>query len=64
MALMVTGIYGIKAYRCLNNSWVVLVGLVILRGLSTAMIIMDMTKITVERSLAGDSYTIPPIESR
>jgi len=52
-AFIITGIYGIKAYRCLDNSRIVLVGLVTLRSLSTAFAVLDITKIKVERNLAG-----------
>lgn len=53
LSLLVTGILGVKAYRCLDSSKVVLVGLVFLRTASVAFMILDLINLEAERRLGG-----------
>lgn len=53
-----TGILGVKAYRCLDNSRFVLVMLVLFRCASTAMAVLDMQVVRGIRMLSGEYYTI------
>jgi len=53
LSFLVTGILGVKAYRCLDRSKAVLVGLVLLRTVSTVLLILDLINLVVERQLVG-----------
>lgn len=53
LSFLVTGILGVKAYRCLDRSKVVLVGLVLLQTVSTVLLILDLMNLVVERQLVG-----------
>lgn len=48
-----TGIMGIKAYRCLNNARVVLLVLAILRTTSVGLLILGFTRLDAIRRLSG-----------
>jgi len=54
LSFLVTGILGVKAYRCLDNSKVVLAGLVLLRSTSVGLMIIDMANLDAGRRLAGE----------
>ena len=54
LSLLVTGTLGIKAYRCLDSSRVVLVGLVLLRSAGVALVILDVINLDAGRRLAGE----------
>lgn len=53
LSLLVTGILGVKAYRCLDSSNVVLAGLALLRTASVILIVLDAINLDVGRGLAG-----------
>ena len=53
LSLLVTGILGVKAYRCLDNSKAVLVGLVLLRSATVVLITLDAINLDAGRRLAG-----------
>jgi len=53
LSFLVTGILGVKTYRCLGSSKVVLVGLVLLRTASMTLLILDVISLNVERQLVG-----------
>jgi len=53
LSLLVTGTLGVKAYRCLDGSKVVLVGLALLRTASTVLVILDVITPKVGMQLAG-----------
>ena len=52
-----TGILGIKAYRCLNNSRFVLVILAILRTAMIILCILDLTDYRASRRLSGEYFS-------
>lgn len=53
LSFLVTGVLGVKAYRCLDSSKVVLVALILLRSTSTALMVLDVINLDAERRLAG-----------
>lgn len=53
LSLLVTGILGVKAYRCLDSSNVVLAGLALLRTAGVILIVLDAINLDVGRGLAG-----------
>lgn len=55
-SLLVTGILGVKAYRCLDNSRLVLVVLVALRTAATVLLAIDLASLDSYRSLSGRCY--------
>lgn len=55
-SLLISGILGVKAYRCLDNSRLVLVVLVTLRTAAIVILVLDLASLTSYRSLAGRCY--------
>lgn len=55
-SLLITGILGVKAYRCLDNSRLVLVVLVALRTAALVVLALDLASLHSYRSLAGRCY--------
>lgn len=53
LSLLVTGILGVKAYRCLDNSSVVLSGLALLRTAGVILVVLDAINLDVGSGLAG-----------
>ena len=53
-SFLVTGILGVKAYRCLDSSKVVVVGLVLLQSTSVILMIVDVANLDAGRRLAGE----------
>ncbi|KAF9015302.1 hypothetical protein BDQ17DRAFT_1229006 [Cyathus striatus] len=53
LALLITGILGVKAYKCLSNPPFVLVMLVIFQLASIAMVIMDVITTQASRRISG-----------
>ncbi|KAF8078473.1 hypothetical protein FPV67DRAFT_1648275 [Lyophyllum atratum] len=53
LALLITGILGVKAYKCLNNSRFVMIALVLFQCASIAIVAMDATAIRGTRRLTG-----------
>lgn len=51
--LQMTGVLGTKAYRCLDNSKYVLIGLAVIRTTTIALIILDLIKLTAVRRISG-----------
>ncbi|KAJ3554697.1 hypothetical protein NM688_g2969 [Phlebia brevispora] len=65
-SLLMTGILGIKAYRCLNNSRLVLAVLVTLRTAMLILMVLDITKYRASRRLSGGcmpavNFTLMPV---
>ncbi|KAG0709010.1 hypothetical protein DFH29DRAFT_1036413 [Suillus ampliporus] len=56
LSLLITGILGVKAYRCLDSSRFVLVVLVSLRTAALVLLVLDLVAINSFRSLAGRCY--------
>lgn len=56
LSLLTSGILGVKAYRCLDNSRLVLVVLVALRTTAIVLLALDLTSLNSYRSLAGRCY--------
>ncbi|KII93201.1 hypothetical protein PLICRDRAFT_35385 [Plicaturopsis crispa FD-325 SS-3] len=54
LGILITGILGVKAYRCLNNSRIVLVMLTLFRTSSTVLTILDLVTVPGEKRLTGD----------
>ena len=54
LSFLVTGILGVKAYRCLDSLRVVLVGLALLRSTSVVLMIVDVANLDAGRRLAGE----------
>ncbi|KAG2159575.1 uncharacterized protein EDB93DRAFT_1244367 [Suillus bovinus] len=54
-SLLISGIIGVKAYRCLNNSRLVLVVLVALRTAAIVLLALDLASLNSRRSLSGAS---------
>ncbi|KAF8559218.1 hypothetical protein OG21DRAFT_710042 [Imleria badia] len=52
LSLLVTGIFGVKAYRCLDNNRLVSIVLVALRTAGTVVLILDVIHIRTLRSLS------------
>ncbi|KAI0079570.1 hypothetical protein K474DRAFT_1617326 [Panus rudis PR-1116 ss-1] len=52
-SLLITGILGIKAYRCLNNSYVVLAVLTLLRTAMIVLLCLDIAQFRGFRRLSG-----------
>ncbi|KAG1755138.1 uncharacterized protein EDB91DRAFT_1342835 [Suillus paluster] len=59
LSLLITGILGVKAYRCLDSSRLVLVALVSLRTAALVILILDIVTLTGYRSLSGRCYRPP-----
>ncbi|KAI0051757.1 hypothetical protein FA95DRAFT_202520 [Auriscalpium vulgare] len=58
--LLLTGIFGIKAYRCLSQSRIVLVTLVLLQLGSVAVVSIDLVRMTGSyRTPAGNCSAVP-----
>ncbi|KAG1794045.1 hypothetical protein EV424DRAFT_1450970 [Suillus variegatus] len=55
-SLLISGTLGVKAYRCLDNSRLVLVILVILRTAAIVFLALDLALLNSYRSLAGRCY--------
>ncbi|KAG2061993.1 hypothetical protein BDR06DRAFT_1016013 [Suillus hirtellus] len=55
-SLLMSGILGVKAYRCLDNSRLVLVVLVALRTAAIVLLALDLASLNSYRSLAGRCY--------
>ncbi|KAG1785471.1 uncharacterized protein HD556DRAFT_1422291 [Suillus plorans] len=55
-SLLISGTLGVKAYRCLDNSRLVLVILVILRTAAMVFLALDLALLNGYRSLAGRCY--------
>ncbi|KAG2077157.1 hypothetical protein BDR04DRAFT_1089487 [Suillus decipiens] len=55
-SLLISGILGVKAYRCLDNSRLVLVVLVTLRTAAIIILVLDLASLSSYRSLAGRCY--------
>ncbi|OJA10796.1 hypothetical protein AZE42_00305 [Rhizopogon vesiculosus] len=58
LSLLVTGILGVKAYRCLDNSRLVLVVLLLLRTTALAFLTFELGSLQGLRSLSGRCYRI------
>ncbi|KAG5644757.1 hypothetical protein DXG03_007886, partial [Asterophora parasitica] len=56
LALLITGVLGVKAYKCLNNSRIVLVILSLFQLSSSAVVSMDVAATRGERRLAGSPF--------
>ncbi|KAG1826093.1 uncharacterized protein BJ212DRAFT_1318021 [Suillus subaureus] len=56
LSLLISGILGVKAYRCLDNSRLVLVVLVALRTAAIVFLALDLASLNSFRSLAGRCY--------
>ncbi|KAG1885752.1 hypothetical protein F4604DRAFT_1727935 [Suillus subluteus] len=56
LSLLISGILGVKAYRCLDNSRLVLVVLVALRTAAIVLLALDLASLDSYRSLAGRCY--------
>ena len=54
--VQVTGILGIKAYRCLNNSRLIAIILVVLRVGILVMLGLDLSRVRAMRRLSSRSY--------
>ncbi|KAG2350518.1 hypothetical protein BDR05DRAFT_954608, partial [Suillus weaverae] len=57
-SLLISGILGVKAYRCLDNSRSVLVVLVALRTAAIVLLALDLATLNSYRSLAGRCYRL------
>ncbi|KAG6381319.1 hypothetical protein JVT61DRAFT_5727 [Boletus reticuloceps] len=57
LSLLVTGIFGVKSYRCLDNNRLVSAVLVTLRVAGSAVLIFNVIRIHTFRSLSGRCYT-------
>ncbi|KAG1773180.1 hypothetical protein EDD22DRAFT_859310 [Suillus occidentalis] len=55
-SLLITGILGVKAYRCLDNSRLVLVVLVALRTAAIVLLAIDLASLDSHRSVTGRCY--------
>ncbi|KAG1833957.1 hypothetical protein EV424DRAFT_1532781 [Suillus variegatus] len=55
-SLLMSGILGVKAYRCLDNSRLVLVVLVALRTAAIVLLVLDLASLNSYRSLTGRCY--------
>lgn len=55
-SLLITGILGVKAYRCLDNSRLVLVVLVALRTAAIVLLAIDLASLDSQRSVTGRCY--------
>ncbi|KIK47315.1 hypothetical protein CY34DRAFT_799474, partial [Suillus luteus UH-Slu-Lm8-n1] len=55
-SLLITGILGVKAYRCLDNSRLVLVVLVALRTAAIVLLAIDLASLDSYRSITGRCY--------
>jgi len=53
LSFLVTGILGVKAYRCLDNSKFVLVSLVFMRSTSVVVMFLDVINLDAGRRSAG-----------
>ncbi|KAH7931145.1 hypothetical protein BV22DRAFT_999103 [Leucogyrophana mollusca] len=53
LSLLITGIFGVKAYRCLDNARLVLFPLVGLRTAGVILLVVDTVLLETERSLSG-----------
>ncbi|KIP12582.1 hypothetical protein PHLGIDRAFT_262280 [Phlebiopsis gigantea 11061_1 CR5-6] len=58
ISLLMTGILGYKAYRCLNNSRIVLVVLALLRSTMIALLIVCLTRLDVSRRISGSCFPV------
>ncbi|KAF9229453.1 hypothetical protein BS17DRAFT_743530 [Gyrodon lividus] len=58
LSLLVTGISGVKAYRCLDNNRIVLAALVALRTAGGMVLVMDLVHLESIRSLSGRCYAL------
>ncbi|KAG2129909.1 hypothetical protein DEU56DRAFT_973482 [Suillus clintonianus] len=56
ISTQITGILGVKAYRCLDNSRLVLVVLAALRSAALVLLALDLVSLRSHRSLAGRCY--------
>lgn len=55
-----TGIFGVKAYRCLNNSWLALSAVSLLQVAITALLLVDTFHLAESiRNLSGNSFSNP-----
>ncbi|KAI9572832.1 hypothetical protein HD554DRAFT_1374334 [Boletus coccyginus] len=59
LSLLVTGVFGVKAYRCLDNNRLVSTALVALRTAGTVVLILDMIDIHTLRTLSGHLLVFP-----
>ncbi|KAF5377674.1 hypothetical protein D9615_005278 [Tricholomella constricta] len=58
LALLITGILGVKAYKCLNNSRIILIILALFQLSSSAVVAMDASTTRGERRLAGSCIRV------
>ncbi|RDB28826.1 hypothetical protein Hypma_015374 [Hypsizygus marmoreus] len=58
LALLITGILGVKAYKCLNNSRFVLIMLALFQCASSGTIAMDVATMQGERRLTGSCVRV------
>ncbi|KAF8898592.1 hypothetical protein BD779DRAFT_1666412 [Infundibulicybe gibba] len=58
LALLIIGILGVKAYKCLNNSRIVLIMLVLFQCGSTAAVILDLYTMRGGRRLSGSCIRV------
>ncbi|KIJ68299.1 hypothetical protein HYDPIDRAFT_36792 [Hydnomerulius pinastri MD-312] len=56
LSFLVTGILGVKAYKCLDNSRIVLATLVALRTAGSIVLVIDVINLESLRSLSGRCY--------
>ncbi|KAG5654770.1 hypothetical protein H0H81_003778 [Sphagnurus paluster] len=63
LALLITGILGVKAYRCLNDSRIVLIVLSIFQVGSAAVIAMDAVSTRAERRPSGSCIRVSDLLS-
>ncbi|KAI0348654.1 hypothetical protein BDW22DRAFT_112554 [Trametopsis cervina] len=56
-SLMMTGILGFKAYRCLNSSRLVLVAIAVLRMALLGLLVAEVIELTPHRRLSGGCLT-------
>ncbi|KAH7915378.1 hypothetical protein BJ138DRAFT_1055011 [Hygrophoropsis aurantiaca] len=53
LSLLITGIFGVKAYRCLDNTRFILIPLLALRTASLILLVLDTIQVDGARSLSG-----------
>ncbi|KAF8844054.1 hypothetical protein BDN67DRAFT_963546 [Paxillus ammoniavirescens] len=58
LSFLVTGILGVKAYKCLDSNRFILAALVALRTAGSMVLVLDLVHLETTRSLSGRCYTL------